>query len=86
MTGRQEETRKILAQLTKRREQSYFPAILIGFLHFGLGDEDQGFAWFETAYGDRDALLALLKVSPFSDPYRSDPRFQDLLKRMNFPE
>ena len=51
-----------------------------------LGDKDQAFAWLEKAYEKHDGPLYLLKVSPWWDPLRDDPRFDDLLRRMNFPE
>jgi serine/threonine protein kinase/Tfp pilus assembly protein PilF len=51
-----------------------------------LGDKDQAFAWLEKAYEKHDSPMFRLKVQPWWDPLRSDPRFQDLLRRMNFPE
>lgn len=51
-----------------------------------LGDKDQAFAWLEKAYEKHDSPMHRLKVQPWWDPLRSDPRFQDLLRRMNFPE
>ena len=53
----------------------------------GLGDKDQAFQWLEKAFEERDtAWFPMIKVSPMSDPLRSDPRFQDLMRRMNFPQ
>ena len=37
------------------------------------------------AVEERDSALAYAKIEPMYDPLRSDPRFQDLLRRMNFP-
>jgi tetratricopeptide (TPR) repeat protein len=51
-----------------------------------LGDKDQAFAWLEKAYAARSIDMIWLKVNPLWDSLRSDPRFQDLLRRMNFPE
>jgi len=39
----------------------------------------------EKAYQNRDHYMVYCKVWPHFDPLRSDPRFQDLLRRMNFP-
>jgi len=51
-------------------------------IHYAqLGETDQAFEWLERAYEARD--LSLLKVDPYWDPLRDDPRFQDLLLRMN---
>jgi tetratricopeptide (TPR) repeat protein len=51
-----------------------------------LGDRDQAFVWLEKLYAARRINMIWLKVNPLWDSLRSDPRFQDLLRRMNFPE
>lgn len=51
-----------------------------------LGDKEQAFAWLEKAYEKHDGRIYTLKVEPLLDPLRSDSRFQDLLRRLNFPE
>jgi TolB-like protein len=51
-----------------------------------LGDKEQAFAWLEKAYEQHDGRIYTLKVEPLLDPLRSDSRFQDLLRRLNFPE
>ena len=48
--------------------------------------KEQAFEWLEKAYEERDDWFIGLKVSPMFDGLRSDPRFQDLLERMNFPD
>ncbi len=42
--------------------------------------------WLERAYEERDPHLLIVKVDPRMDPLRSDPRFDDLLRRIGFPE
>ncbi len=51
-----------------------------------LGHKEQAFAWLEKAYEKHDGRIYRLKVEPLLDPLRNDPRFGDLLRRMNFPE
>ena len=51
-----------------------------------LGDKDQAFAWLEKAYEKHDMELFRLKYNQRFDPLRDEPRFGDLLRRMNFPE
>ena len=50
-----------------------------------LGDKDQAFGEMNKAFAERDALLLYIKIDPRVDPLRSDPRFQELLRRMRFP-
>jgi tetratricopeptide (TPR) repeat protein len=58
---------------------------LIARIYVALEQRDEAFRWLETAY-ERDPNMVLLKVDPPFIPLHSDPRFQDLLRRMNFPE
>ena len=51
-----------------------------------LGEPDQAIAWLEKAYQVRSEEMLILRVDPKLDALRSDPRFQDLLRRMNFPQ
>jgi hypothetical protein len=46
---------------------------------------DAAFASLDEAFQMRDGQLAFLKADPSFDPIRGDPRFDDLLRRMNFP-
>ena len=60
-------------------------ALNLAWVYSGLGQNDQVFEWLEWAYQDRNVDLALLKVIAGFEQARSDPRFQDLLRRMDFP-
>ena len=51
-----------------------------------LGDRDSSLVWLEKAYEERDWRLIELGVEPRFDPLRSDPRFQDLLRRIGLPQ
>ena len=54
--------------------------------YFALaGDTDQTFVWLEKAYEERAPAIHLL-AQPALDPYRSDPRFRDLMSRFGIPE
>jgi len=50
-----------------------------------LGKKDEALTWLETAYSERAPFMIYLKIDPRFDDLRSDRRFQDLLRRMNFP-
>jgi TolB-like protein/DNA-binding winged helix-turn-helix (wHTH) protein/Tfp pilus assembly protein PilF len=47
-----------------------------------LGNYDEAFLWFERAYEKQEGILQWIKVHPFFDPVRSDPRFKDLQRRI----
>jgi serine/threonine-protein kinase len=50
-----------------------------------LGDKDRAFAELDKATQAKDSGLAYLKMDPFLDPIRGDPRYAALLRRLNFP-
>ncbi|MFQ5817651.1 MAG: winged helix-turn-helix domain-containing protein [Terriglobia bacterium] len=75
--------------LHKRLDRVKGPSLAAGWgaiarIHAILGEKDEAFAWLEKAYEEHEFVS--LKVHPGYDPLRSDPRFQDLLRRMNFPQ
>ena len=51
-----------------------------------IGETDEAMTWLERAYEEHDPLLIIAKIDPRLDPLRSHPRFQDLLRRIGFPE
>ena len=57
-------------------------ALNIAVSYLGLGDEPQALAWLERAFEERSFRMAYLKVEPTWDPLRSEPRFQQLLRRV----
>jgi hypothetical protein len=56
------------------------------WLYGGVGDRDQAMVWLEKGYADHLTSLASLKSDHVWDPMRSDPRFQDMLRRVGLPQ
>jgi eukaryotic-like serine/threonine-protein kinase len=54
--------------------------------HVQLGEKDKAFAELEKAFNNREWLLLYIKIDPRLDALRDDPRYQDLVRRMKFPE
>jgi eukaryotic-like serine/threonine-protein kinase len=82
VTGRRTEARQVLDQMDKLAKQKYVPATYRARIYVGLGEKERAFEWLEKAYQEH-SLLAQVRVDPTWDPLRSDPRFADLLRRMN---
>ena len=83
--GRAREARECLRKLEDRSRDENVGTYEVAFIHAALGEKDQAIEWLEKAYEERNQGLAFLKVAPELDPLRSDPRFQRILRRMNFP-
>jgi len=75
-----------LERLQEESKREYVSPIALVAAYARLGNAGQTLAWLEEAYRQRDPGLSSLKVEPLFDFLRSNPRFQDLLRRMNFPD
>lgn len=76
---------KTLEQLHNRGKQRYVTSYIVARLNLALGRKDEALGCLQTAYRERDSFMVFMKVDPLLDGLRPDPRFQDLLRRMNFP-
>jgi TolB-like protein/Tfp pilus assembly protein PilF len=81
--GRFADAKRILNELTKASQINYVPPSALVEAYIGLGDFDRAFLWLERAYAERSNSLRILKIDPVLDPVRGDPRFADLLGRVN---
>ena len=84
--GRRTEALRLINELKRRRQTSYVPAGAFINPYMGLGEYDQAFVWFERAYQEKSNILQFLKVHPFFDPVRNDPRFTDLVHRVGLDQ
>ncbi|HET8674206.1 MAG TPA: tetratricopeptide repeat protein, partial [Blastocatellia bacterium] len=80
--GKRDEALKTLLELDEQSKHSYVPPYHFAIVHAGLGQKDQAFEWLERAFEKHAVDLFTLKVEPMFDGLRSDPRFQDLLRRI----
>jgi pentatricopeptide repeat protein len=80
--GHRVEALQLLEELKERQKHGYIPAAAFVNAYLGLGDSDQVFAWCERAYQEHSNILLWIKVHPFFDPVRGDPRFADLVRRV----
>ncbi|HEV2763614.1 MAG TPA: tetratricopeptide repeat protein, partial [Pyrinomonadaceae bacterium] len=85
VAGRRAEALKILEEMERRVERREVSSFHIATLSTGLGDKDKAFAYLERALRERSNWMVLMKTGPRLAPLRSDPRFEDILRRMNFP-
>jgi len=84
--GRRPDALRLLAELKRRRQAGYIPAAAFVNAYLGLGEHDEAFAWLEPAYKEQSNILQFLKVHPYFDPLRDDPRFKDLLHRVGLDQ
>jgi TolB-like protein/DNA-binding winged helix-turn-helix (wHTH) protein/Tfp pilus assembly protein PilF len=64
----------------------YIPPFAMIYLYGAAGDKDAAFSWLERAYQKRGDEMVNLKVSPYFDAIRSDPRFSDYVRKVGLPQ
>jgi tetratricopeptide (TPR) repeat protein len=82
VSGKKAETMKLAEAFKAAAKKRYIPPTYFGMLFAGLGDKDKAMMWLEKAFADRADGLTWLNVEPMLDEVRSDPRFQDLIRRI----
>jgi tetratricopeptide (TPR) repeat protein len=85
--GQPANAEKILRELLKKSTTSYASPYMIATIYAGLGDKNKAFEFLEKAYQERSPDIPyFLKADLRIDNIRSDPRFQDLVRRVGLPQ
>jgi len=84
VSGQRDKAQQMLAELKEQAKQRHIPPINFAIIYTGLGEKNQAFAWLEKVYDEHSwRELGEVRVSPMFDSLRSDPRFANLLRRVN---
>ena len=86
VSGNIEKANEILKHLEQSSNQRYISPYSKAVIYIGLGNKELAFEMLESSYDDHNYPLSYLSVWPYFDPIRDDPRFKDLLRRLNFPD
>ena len=84
LAGRKGEALKLISELKERAGRHYVSSFLFAEAYGDLGEKGQALSWLERAYEDRDQWMVFIASYPGLDPLRSEPRFQAMLRRMDF--
>ena len=82
LAGNRSEAEKILQSLSDREKKSYVSPFDLALIYTALGEKDEAFALLDKAVAEHSTFLVYTKWEPRLDPLRSDPRFQELLRRI----
>ena len=86
MAGRRTEALEVLSELESVSTTRYVSAQWPAVIHAALGDSEAALTFLERAFDARAIQLLWLAVDPAFDPLRGEPRFKEILRRMNLPE
>lgn len=82
LSGKKEEAKKIIQELLDLSKKQYISPYCICLIYSSMGEKDQALDWLVKAYEEQVSELIYLKVDPYLDNLRSDPRFVTLLKNV----
>lgn len=87
LEGQKAKAKNLLLQLQAESERLHKGQLFVGIaqVHATLGEKDEAFMWLEKAFQNRDGGLTLIKMVPYLDSLRGDPRFTDLVHRIGLP-
>ena len=86
LSGRKDEAEILLQELQDKGKSEYVLPMYLAAFYGDLGNIDEAFRWLEKVYQERHYGMFLLRVPSSWEPLRTDPRFDNLLERMNFPK
>ena len=75
-----------IEMLKNKARRAYVSPYDIAVLYGLMGDREQTFEWLEKAYRDHTSVIEYLKVTEAFEPFHSDPRYTDLLRRVGLPQ
>ena len=81
--GKKAEARKVLNELSRKAKEHFVPPYYFALIYNGLGETDKAILWLKRGIEQRDPKMVFLKVEPKWNNLRSDPRFIELLRKMN---
>jgi tetratricopeptide (TPR) repeat protein len=85
ISGRKREAEGVIAKLKEESARRYVNPYAVALIYVGLGRNDQGFEWLDTAFRERSDMLVYLRVDPRLDSIRSDSRLAVLAGRVGVP-
>jgi TolB-like protein len=80
--GKLDAARDTIAKLEENVQKDGVGRYEIALVYAGMGKKQDAFKWLEESYRAKDVGLVYLKVDPCLNPLRSDPRFDDLVRRV----
>jgi serine/threonine-protein kinase len=84
LQGERERAAQFLNQLRdlEQRKRATHYAYSYAVIHLALGDKNEAIDWLEQSYQAKESVIVIIKIDPFLDPLRGDPRFEALVQKV----
>jgi len=83
--GEPEKARAVLRRMEVTAASGYMPSLCLSWVHIGLGEHEAALDRIEKAYDEHDPVVLWLRVFPIFDPLRGEPRYEQMVVRLNLP-
>jgi tetratricopeptide (TPR) repeat protein len=85
LAGKRSEALRLLERLKELAKKKYIPSHAFVIVYVGLNDQERALEYLQKGYDDRDIYMSI-KVDPIFKTLRTNPRFQEIVRKMNFPK
>jgi serine/threonine protein kinase/tetratricopeptide (TPR) repeat protein len=82
-SGEREQAEKLMEQAKERSSTHFVSPVCFAIYHAAIGQADRMFEFLHAAAVERDPYLTRMDTEPYFAPFRSDPRYRDLLAKMH---
>lgn len=82
-SGRKQDAERVLKEMKAESKRRYVSGFFVAWVCVGLGRKEEAIQWLERAEQQNDYQLSWISAEPVFDPLRSDPRFADLVRRVD---
>ena len=86
LSGRKDDALRELQRMKEREKEGYFPPGNFVWAYAGLGDLEKAMDCLQASYKERNTTMLYIEIDSVLDDLRPDARFQDIVRKMNFPE
>lgn len=83
--GLRERAEQTLAEVMQLAGKGYVPDVMLALTHLWMRGPEAAQPFLQRAFERRDGYLVIMKSTPWFDPMRGHPGYQDVVRRMNFP-
>ncbi len=84
LAGQYDLAKQMTDYYSQAAQDHYLPPVQRAFIHIGIGEYDEAIQLLEQAYREHSWFLIFIQIEPWYDPIRKDPRFHDIIDRMEF--
>ena len=85
VVGKRETARELIKEIERVSAERYVDPVFTALIYAGLGEKEEALEWLEKGYRIRSGWMIFVKTVHELASLRSEPQFQDLLRRINFP-